>query len=119
MLLVNMDEVMQLPPLVDKFFYSQSEPMFVPLMDEVVAECLCPTDALIEFFSHIEVAPADMVEEMLDLFFDIPYEQMPLYATPRPMEELTRAKSLCPPLEEGPYPWQTILAQWRLSVLQY
>ena len=117
MLLVSMDEVTLLAPIVGKFF--QDAPHYQNLMDDISREIFYPEDTLFEFFSFIEIAPLEDIERMFALFFEIPYEQMFRYAIPVPIDTLQRAKSLCPPLNEGPYPWQTILAQWRLTVLKY
>lgn len=117
MLVVNINEVTLLAPIVDKYFRCPND--YRELMDTVANECIYPEDTLFEFFSYIVVTQTQQIEKMFDLFFAIPYEQMVLYTKIKPIETLERAKSLCPPVTEGPYPWQTILAQWRLSVLQY
>lgn len=117
MLLLNIEEVALLAPIVDKYFKSPGD--YEDLMDTVASDCIYPEDTLYEFFSYIVVTQTQQIEKMIDLFFAIPYEQMVLYTKVRPIETLERAKSLCPPVREGPYPWQTILAQWRLSILKY
>lgn len=116
MLLVNMDEVKLLAPIVDRYFHSDQ---YVPLMEDVSGDVLYPEDTLMEFFSYLIIATPLDLQAMIGLFFDIPYEKMTNFSIIRPIETLPRASCLCPPAEAGPYPWQTILAQWRLQVLGY
>jgi hypothetical protein len=116
LLINNTDEVKLLAPIVDEYFHCDQ---YVPLMENITCDFLYPEDTLIEFFSYIIIASPLDLRAMIELFFDIPYEKMPDFTTLRPVETLPRALSLCPPAEAGPYPWQAILAKWRLHVLGY
>jgi hypothetical protein len=117
--IVNMDEVKLLAPIVDRYFRCIDDPQYVILMDGIADELMVPEDTLLEFMSYLILAPPEVIQTMLDLFFEEPYERMLLYTVPKPVESLPRAPCLCPSPRDGPYPWQTILAQWRTQVLRY
>ena len=118
MLQVNENEVRLLAPIVDKFYGCEEKPFYQPLVEGIIDEYVYPVDSLVDIFRYFYLAPPKELEEKLDFFFSIPYEQMYLYAVPKPLEQLKDTEAVCPSLKEGPYPWQTIFAQWRLTIQQ-
>jgi hypothetical protein len=116
MLLFELDEIKVLASIVDDFFCDRNS-SYANLMEEIILECVDPKECLIEFFTgYIVMAPAEQIEESIELFFEIPFEQMPLYFFPKPYSKRKPSKTACPSLEEGPYPWQVILARWRTKL---
>jgi hypothetical protein len=105
-----------LATIVNDFLCDKSG-SYTTLMDNVLKDVDYNTrDALLEFFSYILLSPSNTIEEIINLFFNISLKEMPLYVIPKMHKDLKPSESLCPPLEEGPYPWQSILSRWRLNI---
>lgn len=115
MLLFELDEIRMLASVVDEYFCDR-ESSYQNLLEEIILECVNPKDSLVEFFGYLVAAPADQNEESMELFFEIPFEQMSLYIFPKPKGKRLESSTPCPSPEEGPYPWQVILARWRLKL---
>jgi hypothetical protein len=115
MLLFNLDEIKILASIVDRYFCDRTD-SYKSLMEDLVLEYVDPLESLIEFFGYIITSPREQIEESLEQFFQIPLEQIPLYVFPKPYSQRKESSTLCPSLEEGPYPWQAILAQWRIKI---
>ena len=107
------DEVRLIAPIVDDYFQSVG---YTKLLEGIFLECPDPKEALVEFYVYIVMGTSEDIERALDAFFEIPLERMPLYFIPRPLSQLKKATSACPPLSEGPYPWQSFLALWRVKI---
>lgn len=116
MLLFDLDEVRMLASVVDDYFCDRYS-SYAKLMEDTIIETVDPKECLIEFFTgYIVMAPVEQIEESIELFFEIPLNQMPLYFFPKPRGKRKPSETPCPSLEEGPYPWQVILAKWRTKL---
>lgn len=111
----TVDELKLLAVIVNDFLCDKSG-SYIRLMDDILNETLDPQETLIEFFSYILLIPSHNIQETMDLFFRIPFSRMPLYVIPKINKDLKVSSNPCPSLKEGPYPWQSILARWRLKI---
>jgi len=112
---IELDEVRLLATITDKFLCDR-EHSYENCMEELILDYPDPKEALIEFFSQLLLVPADLFEKSFEIFMDIPIDQMPKYLIAKPLGQLKRATSLCPPPSEGPYLWQLLLAKWRIQI---
>ena len=116
MFFFDIDEIRTLASVVDDYFCDRNS-SYMKLLEKIIPDCPEPLDCLITFFTgYIVMAPVDKIEESIELFFEIPFEQMPLYIFPKPRSKRKPSETACPTLEEGPYPWQVILARWRTKL---
>ena len=115
MLFFELNEIKLLASIVDEYFCDQ-ESSYQNLLEDIILEHVNPKESLIEFFGYLVSAPADQNEESLELFFEIPFNQMPVYIFPKARSKRKESSTLCPTPEEGPYPWQVILARWRVKL---
>ena len=89
---------------------------YINLLDKILIEYVDLDDAFIDYVSYIVTVPQDKLAIALDHFMILPLESMPEYLKHKPFDQLKPASSFCPPASEGPYPWQAILAKWRMNI---
>jgi len=114
-LFITIDDLKRLSEIVSDVF-RDVEGTYIDLMADTFTDIVDPERSLLEFFSYLIIAPEEEVEKALTKFFEIPLEEMSSFIRPIPYSQLKQAKSLCPPASEGPYPWQVILARWRVMI---
>jgi hypothetical protein len=112
---IELDDVRKLASITDEYLCDR-EHSYEKHLEEIILEYPDPQEALIEFFVDLLLVPADVVEESIRLFMDIPLDQMPKYLMAKPLGHLRGATSPCPSSKEGPYLWQMLLAQWRIRL---
>jgi hypothetical protein len=111
--MVTIDELLLLADITAESLCNKD---YRDLLDKVLDEYPDPDEALIDYFSYIITVPKNQIAIALDHFMILPFEDMPEYIIQKPFEYLIKASCFCPPASEGPYPWQSILAKWRIKI---
>jgi hypothetical protein len=76
-----------------------------------------PKDLFLEYIGPgLLTSTTEYAEELSEKFFTLPLEDMPLYIMEAKKIDAEKVSGICPPPEEGPLPWQTLLSRWRLRI---
>lgn len=114
---LTVEDIIELGACTDELFRVTEGGTYKEYVLSMLRNAARPKDLFLEYIGPgLLTTSTEYAEELAEKFFALSLDDMPLYIMEGKEINSENITEICPPPEQGPLPWQTLLSRWRLRI---